>query len=121
MINELTVVSTVDVPKFVNSNDFNSPSELHEKFNSENSRGIFCVYFLVALNIHLGDEKIISKNAMSEFYHNLSMQALSKSNGKIFINLDTINLLNKNLNNLMIGKIHAFEKQKMSSIAEDFD
>ena len=91
MINELTVVSTVDVPKFVNSNDFNSPSELHEKFNSENSRGIFCVYFLVALNIHLGDEKIISKNAMSEFYHNLSMQALSKSNGKIFINFVAIN------------------------------
>ena len=121
MINELTVVSTVDVPKFVNSNYFNSPSELHEKFNSENSRAIVCVYFLMALNIHLGDEKIISKNAMSEFYHNLSMQALSKSNGKIFINLDTINLLNKNLNNLMIGKIHAFEKQKISSIAEDFD
>ena len=86
MINELTVVSTVDVPKSVNSNDFISPSELHEKFNLENSRRIVRVYFLVALNIHFGDEKIISQNAMSEFYHNLSMQALSKSNGKIFIN-----------------------------------
>ena len=79
------------------------------------------MYFLVALNIHLGDEKIISKNAMKAFYHNLSMQALSKSNAKIFINLDAINWLNKNLNNLMIGKIHAFEKQKISSIVEDFD
>ena len=49
------------------------------------------MYFLVALNIHFGDEKIISQNAMSEFYHNLSMQALSKSNGKIFINLNAIN------------------------------
>ena len=49
------------------------------------------MYFLVALNIHLGDEKIISKNAMKAFYHNLSMQALSKSNAKIFINLDAIN------------------------------
>ena len=49
-------------------------------FNLENRRGLVCVYFLAVLNIHLGGEKIISKNAMSEFYHNLSMQALSKSN-----------------------------------------
>ena len=44
------------------------------------------MYFLAVLNIHLRREKIITKNAMSELYHNLSMQALSKSNGKIFIN-----------------------------------
>ena len=43
------------------------------------------MYFLAVLNIHLGGEKIISKNAMSEFYHNLSMQVLSKSNDKIFL------------------------------------
>ena len=75
----------MDVPKFVNSNDVISPSELYEKFNLENSRRLVCVYFLAALNIHLRGEKIISKNAMSEFYHNLSMQVLSKSNGKIFL------------------------------------
>ena len=66
-----------DVSKFVNSNDVISPSELCEKFNLENSRELVCVHFLAALNIHLGGEKIISKNAMSEFYH-LSMQALSQ-------------------------------------------
>ena len=49
------------------------------------------------------------------------MQALSKSNDKIFINFDAINELNKNLNNLMIGDIHAFEKQKISKMLEDFD
>ena len=42
------------------------------------------MYFLAVLNIHLGGEKIIPKNAMSEFYHNVSMQALSKSNDEIF-------------------------------------
>ena len=60
-INELTVVPTGDVPKFVNSNDVISPSELYEKLNSENSRGLVCVYFLVAPNIHLGGEKIVLK------------------------------------------------------------
>ena len=60
-INELTVVPTGDVPKFVNSNDVISPSELYEKLNSENSRGLVCAYFLAAPNIHLGGEKIILK------------------------------------------------------------
>ena len=49
------------------------------------------------------------------------MQALSKSNSKIFINFDAINRLNKNLNNLMIGETHASEKQKKSTMLEDFD
>ena len=77
--------------------------------------------FLSGAKYPLGGEKIISKNAMSEFYNNLSMQTLSKSNDKIFINFDAINQLNKNLNNLMIGEIHAFEKQKISTMLEDFD
>lgn len=58
---------------------------------------------------------------MSEFYNNLPMEASSKSNDKISINFDAINRLNKNLNNLVIGEIHAFEKQKISTMLEDFD
>ena len=61
---------------------------------------------------------MISKNAKSEFYCNLSIQALSKSNDKIF---GAINWLSKNLNNLMIGEIHAFENKKISIMLEDFD
>ena len=120
-INELTVVPMGDVSKFVNSNDVISPSELCEKFNLENSRELVCVHFLAVLNIHLGGEKIISKNAMSESVNHLSMQALSKSNNKTFINFYAINWLNKNINNLMIGEIHAFEEQKISTMLEDFD
>ena len=67
MINELTVAQTGDVPKFVNSNDVISPSKLYEKFISENSKGLVCTYFLAVLYIHLGDEKITSKNAVSKF------------------------------------------------------
>ena len=72
-IHELTVIPTGDVPKFIKSTDVISLSELYEKFKSKDSRGFVCVYFLGALNIHLGSEKMISKNAMSEFYCNLSM------------------------------------------------
>ena len=81
----------------------------------------FAFIFVAALNIHLGSEKMISKNAMSEFYCNLSMQALSKSNDKIFVNFDAINQLNENSNNLMTGEIHAFENKKISMMLDDFD
>ena len=36
------------------------------------------MYFLEVLNIHLGGEKIISKNAMSEFQHLLMSKVLIK-------------------------------------------
>ena len=59
---------------------------------------------------------------MSEFYHNLSMQALSKSNDEVFLKFNPINCLNKNLNNLLIGKIRVFEMAKVSTMMlEDFD
>ena len=80
-----------------------SPSELYDKFSSSSSRGLACVYFLAALNIHLGGEMLTSKNAMSEFYHNLSMQLLSKSNDEMFLKFDAINCLNEKIKNLLIG------------------
>ena len=59
---------------------------------------------------------------MSEIYHNLSMQALSKLNDEVFLKFDAINRLNKNLNNLLIGKIRAFEMAKVSTMMlEDFN
>ena len=49
------------------------------------------------------------------------MQALSKPNDKIFIHFDAINQFNKHLNNLMIGQTSAFQKQKISTMLQDFD
>ena len=37
---------------------------------------------------------------MSEFFHNLAMQALSKPGDTIVIKFDAIKVLNKSLNNL---------------------
>ena len=93
--NELIIVPTGDVPSFVKSIGVISPSELYKTFNSGDTRWLVCIHFLAALNIYLGDGKMISKNAMSEFFHNLSMQALSKSDNIIAINFDAINRLNK--------------------------
>ena len=56
--------------------------------SSTEGHGLVCIQFLAALNVHLGREKSISKNAMSEFFHDLSMQALNRSDDRIEIKLD---------------------------------
>ena len=45
------------------------------------------------LNIHLGRNAIVSKNASTEFLHNLAFQALSKENDKVYLNFDNIGIL----------------------------
>ena len=82
------IVSTGNVPSSVLSSDIVSPSKLYKRYNSGNTRGLVCIHFLAALNVHLGGDKMISKNAMSEFFrifHNLSMQGLSISDDTIVI------------------------------------
>ena len=59
---------------------------------------IFLSYITYPLR---GGDKLISKNAMSEFFHNSSMQVLSKSDDTTVIKFDAINALNKSLNNLL--------------------
>ena len=53
-INELIVILTGNVSKFFQSTDVSSPSKLYEKLKSKDSRGLVSIYFLAALNIHLG-------------------------------------------------------------------
>ena len=72
-----------------------------------------CVQFLAALNSHLGGEKNISKNAMSEFFQNLSSQALNELDKTTSIKLDVINELN---NNLLMDEANKFINQKIEDL-----
>ena len=71
-----------------------------------------CVQFLAALNSHLGGEKNISKNAMSEFFQNLSSQALNELDKTTSIKFDTMNELNKCINDLLMDEANKFINQK---------
>ena len=64
------------------------------------------MHFLVALNIYFGGNRALSKDAMSEFLHNLSMPALSISDDSIVLRFDVIKKLNNNINDLINSKIH---------------
>ena len=119
-INELIIVPTDNVPSFVKSIGIISPSELYKRFNSGDTRGLVCIHFLATLNVHLGGDKMISKNAMSEFFHNLSMQALSKSDDRIVIKFNAINGLNKSLNDLLMAESLPFNTEKISRMTTEF-
>ena len=57
---------------------------------------------------------MISKDAKSEFFHNLSMQALSKSGDAILIKFVAINKLNESLNDFLTVELLAFETERIS-------
>ena len=109
-----------NVPSFAKSIGVISPSELYKRFNSVDTRGLVCVHFLAALNVHLGGDKMISNNAKSEFFHKLSMQALSKSGNTIVNKFDVINRLNKSLNNSLMTESLAFDSEKISRMRTQF-
>ena len=119
--NELAIVPTSDVPSFVQSNNVISPSELYKRYNSGNTRRLVCILFLAALNVHLGGDKMISKNAMYEIFHNLSMQALSKSDDTFVIKFDAINILNQILNELLTAKALTFDTPRVCRMMTNFN
>ena len=86
-----------------------SPFDLYEKSNSTDAHGLVCVQFLAALNVFLGGDKIILKNTVSEFSHDLSMQALNEMDNRVKAKFDAINDLNKNIYNLLIVEANKFK------------
>ena len=74
------------------------------------------MYILCVLYIHLGGDKTISRDAMNEFFYNLSMQALSKSDKIISLKFDATNRLTKNINSLLVSEALAFENAKTKKL-----
>ena len=76
---KLAVIPRGSIPSFARTKDILSPFEY---FNQTDTHGLVCVQLLAALNSDLGGEKNISKNAMSEFFQNLSLQTLNELDKK---------------------------------------
>ena len=72
--------------------------------------------FLAAINIYFGGNRALSKDVMSEFFHNLSMPALSISEDSIVLKFDATKKLNKNINDSVNADIHV---QKKGTIVGD--
>ena len=102
--NSLVPVPMANMPIFVNSKDWILPRAFYETFVGRDMQGLVSVQFLAAFNKFLGGDKEISRNARSEFFHNLSWQALNKDNDSIKIEFEAITELVKSINHLLQKK-----------------
>ena len=117
--NNLLVVLTGEIPNFVGSENIFSPIEIYKKFQMRSVRGIVCVQFLATLNIYLAGSTKDSKIAISEFFHNLSLQALSLENDRINITFDATDKIHQiTADNLSISKFE-FMKNGIERSFED--
>ena len=66
--------------------------------------------FLASINAYFGGDINITKDAMTEFDHNISMQSLSGSNNSIEMNFESITYLVKNITILIQNKDLKFKK-----------
>ena len=90
---ERIMVPQAEISKFVATYMPLSHIDLYDKFKRTDGKGLVSIQALAALNIHLGGNKIISKNTLTEILYNLTFQALSKENDDIYLRFDNIGLL----------------------------
>ena len=82
------MVPQAEIPKIVRTQTALSPIDLYQKFKAADAKALVSIQALAALNIHLGGNRIVSKNTLTEFLHNLTFQALSKENDKVYLSFD---------------------------------
>ena len=99
------------MPSFIRSNDWILPRSLYETYVGRDMQGITSVQFLAAFNRFLGGNVELSRNAMNEFFHNLSWQALTNDNDSVEIKFEAITDLVKNINFLLQKKIYESKKR----------
>ena len=88
-------------PTFIEKHDRLSPFDINDKFQNTSLYGLASVQFLSALNVFFGGDKNLSQNVMSEYLHNLSLQALTIDDDKYEIQFYEVEELNRNLKRLM--------------------
>ena len=111
--NALIPVPRANMMLFIESYDYISPRALYESYVGRDMQGLVSIQFLAAFNRFLGGDKEVSRNAMSEFFHNLSWQALTNENNFVTIEFTAVTELVKNINHLLQKKIYDSKKKSL--------
>ena len=74
-------------------------------------QGVTSVQFLAAFHRFLGGDVELSRNAMNEFFHNLSWHALTNDNDSVKIKFEAITEFVKGINSLLQKKIYESKKR----------
>ena len=111
--NTVIPVPRAVIPSFINSNDVLSPRTLYESYVGCDMQGLVSLQFLAAFNRFLGGDKEISRDAMSEFFHNMSWQALTYDNDSIQVKFEAATELVKNINHFIQKQMYENKKKTM--------
>ena len=95
---DLIILPKPEIPNFLRKHDILSTNDLFKKIPSSVAHGLVSINALDALNMYRGGMSTVSKNAMSEFLHNMSYQALKIENDDIFIKFNGIAQLINDIN-----------------------
>ena len=96
--NNIVPIPKAIIPRFIESRDVLSPLALYERYAGRDIREIVSVQFLATLNIFLGRDSELLREAMSELFHNLSWQALTNDNDRYQIQFHAITMLVQSMN-----------------------
>ena len=116
----LAVIPQGDTPSFIDTVDIISPNKLYKKFGTTDEHGLVSVQFLASFNRYLGGSIDISKELMTECFHNLSMQTLSISNHEVIVRFNAIFTMVKNIVHLRQNRINESintKRQKSEDLA----
>ena len=87
---------------------------LFKNFAGTDAKALVSIQGLAALNIHFGGNKFTSQQAMYEYLENLTFQALSQENDKVYMSFSEVGLLVNDLLECLVKKEH--EQIEKSSI-----
>ena len=115
---KLISIPKVNLPYFLKTDMPISPVDLYKKFAGTDAKALVSIHALAALNIHFGGNKYTSQVALAEYLNNLTYQALSQENDKIFMSFSELGLLVNDLLEQFVLKENA-QIVKSSAISEE--
>ena len=140
---ELIIVPRSEIPNFIKTQKIISTKLLYQKFSSTDARGLVAIQAIAALNIYFGGRLETSKQALAEFLHNTSHQALKKDNDLIFMqfentacliievtfmlldrstrSVNVTNVINNNINNELNNYRFKFDVSTKTKIQDEMD
>ena len=111
-------IPEVNLPYFLKTDIPISPVDLYKKFAGTDAKALVSIHALAALNINFGRNKCTSQAALPEYLNNLTYQALSQENDKIFMSFSELGLLVNDLLEQFVLKENA-QIVKSSAISEE--
>ena len=99
-------------PAFVQTERKISSKDLYDQFWATDAYGLIGVQFLALFHVFMGGESYLSRNVMSELFHNLSMQALSIEDDSTEIQFIHLTALCRSIGNLLRNNLALIPHKK---------